>query len=46
MYIPSTFIHIMFMYMYMYDMNQFEINHSFIHLKNYDAKPYIIMKNM
>ena len=26
-YIPSTFIHIMFMYMYY--MNQFEINHSF-----------------
>ena len=31
-YIPSTFLHIMFMYMYMYmyNMNQFEINHSFI----------------
>ena len=33
-YIPSTFLHIMFMYMYMYmymyNMNQFEINNSFI----------------
>ena len=43
-YIPSTFLHIMFMYMY--NMNQFEINHSFnTPLKHMDGcDTFLILK--